>query len=143
MQRVFGLHNRQKFKIHCYSYSPDDQSTYRKQILNQSDQFVDIREQSLIDAARRIYADQVDILVDLKGHTQRARLGILACRPVPIQVHYLGYPGTSGADFIDYLISDRIVTPLQHAPFYSEKFVYMPQSYQVNDHQQKIASLVW
>jgi protein O-GlcNAc transferase len=140
MLRVFGLHNREKFKINCYSYGPDDRSNYRKQILEQSDQFIDIRELSHIDAARRIYADKVDILVDLKGHTKGARLSILACRPAPIQVHYLGYPGTTGADFIDYLISDKIVTPIEHAPFYSEKLVFLPHSYQVNDEQQEIAS---
>ncbi|MBT8366732.1 MAG: tetratricopeptide repeat protein [Deltaproteobacteria bacterium] len=143
MLSLFGLHNRGKFKIYCYSYGPDDQSNYRKQILNQSDQFIDIREQSHIDAARRIYEDKVDVLVDLKGHTQGGRLGILACRPAPIQVHYLGYPGTIGADFIDYLITDKIVTPVEHAPFYSEKLVFLPHCYQVNDHQQEIASRDW
>ena len=143
IRRVFGLHNREKFEINCYSYGPDDHSNYRKQILEQSDQFIDIGELSHIDAARRIYADKVDILVDLKGHTQDARLGILACRPAPIQVHYLGFPGTTGADFIDYLITDKIVTPIEHAPFYSEKLVFLPHSYQVNDAQQEIASRVW
>ena len=143
MLRAFGLHNREKFEINCYSYGPDDHSNYRKQILEQSDQFVGIRKLSHVDAARRIYADKVDILVDLKGHTQDARLSILACRPAPIQVHYLGYPGTTGADFIDYLITDKIVTPIEHAPFYSEKLVFLPHSYQVNDAQQEIASRVW
>ncbi|MGD9120638.1 MAG: hypothetical protein PVG59_08145, partial [Desulfobacterales bacterium] len=142
MMRVFGLHNREKFKINCYSYGPDDHSDYRKHIRTQSDQFNDIRKLPYVDAAKRIFADKIDILVDLKGHTQGARLGILACRPAPIQVHYLGYPGTTGADFIDYLISDRIVTPLEHAPFYSEKLVFLPHSYQVNDHHQEIASRV-
>ena len=143
MRRVFGLHDREKFEINCYSHGPDDHSNYRKQIREQSDQFIDIRELSHIDAARRIYADKVDILVDLKGHTKDARLGILACRPAPIQVHYLGFPGTTGADFIDYLISDKIVTPIEHAPFYSEKLVFLPHSYQVNDAQQEIAPRVW
>ena len=143
MLRVFGLHDREKFEINCYSYGPDDHSDYRKQILEQSDQFSDIRELSHIDAARRIYADKVDILVDLKGHTKDARLGILACRPAPVQVHYLGYPGTTGADFIDYLITDKLVTPIEHAPFYSEKLVFLPHSYQVNDGQQEIASRIW
>jgi protein O-GlcNAc transferase len=143
MLRVFGLHNREKFKINCYSYGPDDHSHYRKRILAQSDQFIDIQRQSHFDAARRIYEDQVDILVDLKGHTKGARLGILTWRPAPIQIHYLGYPGTSGAGFIDYLITDRIVTPKGHAPYYSEKLVFMPHCYQVNDHQQEIASRHW
>ncbi len=143
MQSVFGLHNRENFKIYCYSYGPDDHSSYRQQIKLYSDRFINIRRMSYSDAAQRIYADQVDILVDLKGHTKGARLGILACRPAPIQVHYLGYPGTTGADFVDYLITDRVVTPPEHAPFYSEQLVFLPHSYQVNDHQQAIADCVW
>jgi protein O-GlcNAc transferase len=143
MLSLFGRHDREKFKINCYSYGPDDHSTYRKQILNQSDQFIDIRKQSHIDAAKQICEDRVDILVDLKGHTRGARLGILACRPAPIQAHYLGYPGTTGADFIDYLITDRIVTPEDHAVYYSEKLVYLPHCYQVNDDQQEISTRDW
>jgi protein O-GlcNAc transferase len=143
MRSLFGLHDREKFKINCYSYGPDDHSNYRKQILNQSDQFIDIRKQSHIDAARRICEEEVDILVDLKGHTRGARLGILACRPAPVQAHYLGYPGSTGADFIDYLITDKIVTPKDHAAYYSEKLVYLPHCYQVNDDQQEIADRNW
>jgi protein O-GlcNAc transferase len=143
MLSLFGLHNRDRFKVLCYSYGPDDNSLYRKQILSNCDQFIDIRNYSLIDAAKCIYTDGVDILVDLKGHTKGARLGILACRPAPIQIHYLGYPGTTGAEFIDYLITDKIVTPVEHAPFYSEKLVFFPDCYQVNDQQQEIATRVW
>lgn len=143
MLSLFGRHDREKFKINCYSYGPDDHSSYRKQILNQSDQFIDIRKKSHINAARQIYGDRVDILVDLKGHTRGARLGILASRPAPIQAHYLGYPGTTGANFIDYLITDRIVTPEDHAAYYSEKLVYLPHCYQVNDDQQEIADRDW
>jgi protein O-GlcNAc transferase len=143
MVRLFGLHDREKFEVHCYSYGPEDNSRYRNQIRKESDQFIDIREHSHIDAARRIYDEGVDILVDLKGHTKGSRPGILACRPAPIQVHYLGYPGSTGADFIDYLITDRIVTPEGHASYYSEKLVFLPHCYQVNDDQQEIASRNW
>jgi protein O-GlcNAc transferase len=140
MLSIFGLHNRDKFEINCYSYGPDDQSEYRRDIRAHCDRFVDVRQLSHSDAAGQIFNDGVDILVDLKGHTRGARLGILAYRPAPVQVHYLGYPGTTGADFIDYLITDRIVTPHEHAPFYSERLAFMPHSYQVNDDQQKIAA---
>ena len=143
MRSFFGFHDREKFEVRCYSYGPEDSSKYSQQIMEESDQFIDIRECSHIEAAKRIYADGVDILVDLKGHTKGARLGILAYRPAPIQVHYLGYPGTTGADFIDYLITDRVVIPEDHDTFYSEKLVFLPQSYQVNDHQQEIASRNW
>jgi protein O-GlcNAc transferase len=140
MRSLFGRHDRGQFEVQCYSYGPDDNSRYRKQIIKESDQFIDIRGHSHVDAARRIYQEAVDILVDLKGHTRGARPGILACRPAPVQVHYLGYPGTTGADFIDYLITDRIVTPEDHAAYYSEKLVYLPGCYQVNDDQQEIAA---
>jgi protein O-GlcNAc transferase len=143
MLSLFGLHDREKFEVYCYSYGPEDNSRYRNQIIEESDQFIDIRERSHIDAARRIYEDGVDILVDLKGHTKGARLGILACHPAPIQAHYLGYPGTTGADFIDYLITDRIVTPEEQAPYYNEKLVFLPHCYQVNDDQQEIAARDW
>jgi protein O-GlcNAc transferase len=143
MRGVFGCHDRKKFTVTCYSYGPDDRSFYRNQIVEQSDQFFDIRDLSHVDAARQIQADKIDILVDLKGHTQGARLQILACRPALIQVHYLGYPGTIGAEFTDYLITDKIVTPPEHASFYSEKLVFLPYSYQVNDHQQQIARCKW
>ena len=140
MLGLFGRHNREKFEVHCYSYGPEDNSRYRKQIIRESDQFIDIRGHSHIDAAKRIYEEEVDILVDLKGHTRGTRLGILAYRPTPVQVHYLGYPGTTGADFIDYLIADRIITPEDHAAYYSEKLVYLPDCYQANDDQQEIAA---
>jgi len=142
MRSLFRLHNRNQLNVNGYSYGPDDNSSYRQKIRLNCDQFIDIRNLSFVDAAKRIYLDGVDILVDLKGHTKGSRLGILACRPAPIQVHYLGYPGTTGADFIDYLISDRIATPEDHALYYSEKLIFMPHCYQVNDHKQKIAPRV-
>jgi predicted O-linked N-acetylglucosamine transferase (SPINDLY family) len=122
-----------------YSHGPDDGSDYRKRIERDCDTFVDIRALSTIDAARRIRDDGIDILVDLKGHTQGQRLDICALRPAPVQVTYLGFPGTTGASFFDYVITDRIVTPEDQAPYYSETFVYLPNCYQVNDHTQAIS----
>ena len=136
---LFGLHNRQEFKVYGYSYGIDDGSWYRERIIGDCDKFIDLRYLSFEEAARRIYADQVDILVDLMGHIAGNRLEICALRPTPIQVSYLGFPGTSGADFFDYIIADRIVTPEQHLPYYSEQIVYMPHCYQINDHNQAIS----
>jgi len=82
---------------------------------------------------------KVDIAVDLNGHTDGGRLGILAYRPVPIQVTYLGFPGTTGANFIDYIIADPIVLPFDHQPYYTENIVHLPDSYQVNDRWRTIA----
>jgi predicted O-linked N-acetylglucosamine transferase (SPINDLY family) len=81
---------------------------------------------------------EIDIAVDLKGYTQNCRPNILAFRPVPIQVNYLGYPGTMGAPFIDYILADRFVIPEEQRPFYSENVVYLPDSYQPNDSKRRI-----
>jgi protein O-GlcNAc transferase len=133
---LFGLHNRDEFEIICYSYGEDDGSHIRTQIEQNCDKFVDLINLSHADAARCIYEDQVDILVDLKGHTKGSRLEISAFRPTPVQARYLGLAGTTGADFFDYIITDRIVTPDDHAQYYSENFVYLPHCYQVNSYSQ-------
>jgi protein O-GlcNAc transferase len=143
MLSLFGLHDRNQFEIFCYSYGIDDGSHYRARIQEDCDKFVDLRDLDHIDAAQCIYEDKVDILVDLMGYTKGNRLEICALRPAPIQATYLGFPGTTGADFVDYIITDRIVTPEEHAAYFSEKFVYMPNCYQVNDHTQAISNKVW
>jgi predicted O-linked N-acetylglucosamine transferase (SPINDLY family) len=104
------------------------------------DRFIDIRALSHREAAERIHADKVDILVDLKGYTHNARPAISAYRPAPVQVSYLGYPATMGADFIDYIIVDPFVVPASQQPFFSERLVHLPGSYQVNDRRREIAS---
>jgi protein O-GlcNAc transferase len=133
---LFGLHNRDEFEIFCYSYGENDGSRIRTQIQQDCDKFVDLIDLSHADAARCIHEDQVDILVDLKGYTRDNRLEISAFRPAPVQVRYLGLAGTTGADFFDYIITDRIVMPDDHAQYYSENFVYLPHCYQVNSHSQ-------
>jgi predicted O-linked N-acetylglucosamine transferase (SPINDLY family) len=105
------------------------------------DRFVEIRTQSDEQAAKRIYEDEIDILVDLKGYTTHARPGIVALRPAPVQASYLGYPGTMGADFIDYLVADRIIVPPDEARDYSETLVLLPGSYQANDRSRRTAAL--
>jgi predicted O-linked N-acetylglucosamine transferase (SPINDLY family) len=94
------------------------------------DRFRDIADVSDAEAARAIHADGVDILVDLKGFTQGARSGVTMLRPAPLQVNYLGYPGTLGAGLCDYIVTDRFVTPIGAAPDYAEAFAYMPVCYQ-------------
>ncbi|MEE4358187.1 MAG: tetratricopeptide repeat protein, partial [Desulfococcaceae bacterium] len=139
MRTLFGLHNRDEFEIYCYSYGGDDGSDYRKKIEQDSDKFTDISSLGHIEAAKQIYADKVDILLDLKGHTKNNRIGICALRPAPVQITYLGFPGTSGADFLDYMITDRIVSPPEHRAHFSESFIYMPDCYQVNDNRQPVS----
>ncbi|WP_110546019.1 TIGR03032 family protein [Microcystis aeruginosa] len=140
MQSVFGLHDRNNFEIIAYSYGPDDGSEYRRRIANDCDRFYDIATLSITESAQRIFDDGVHILVDLMGYIDKARTQILALKPAPIQVNYLVYPGTMGADFIDYIIGDAIVTPPESADNFTEKLVILPDSYQANDYQQIISS---
>jgi predicted O-linked N-acetylglucosamine transferase (SPINDLY family) len=125
--------NSNAFEVTLYSHSPDDSSSIQHRIRAACERFVDMRAMSVQQMARQIHADGIDILVDLKGQTFGNRLGVFAYRPAPIQATFLGFPGTSGADFIDYIIGDRHVTPLEHADHYSEKIAQLPGSYQPND----------
>lgn len=140
-QQVLGLlrrHDRRRFRVQVYAHGPSDGSSLRKDIVEASDRFVDLNGMSDAAAAATIFQDGVDLLVDLNGHTAGNRLGICARRPAPVQVSYLGFPGTTGAGFFDYLITDRIVTPPDHQPFYSERFAYLPNCYMVTDDSQPI-----
>lgn len=132
---LMELHDRQGFEIHGYSYGQNDKSAERKRWERAFDRFHDIRSMSLHHAAQRIFDDRIDILVDLTGYTQNSRTGILALRPAPLQVNWLGYPGTFGAPFSDYLITDGFITPPAQAAHYSEQLVYLPDSYQPNNRQ--------
>jgi len=136
---LFELHDRSRFEVLAYSYGPDDGSPMRARLTRAFDRFTDIEPLSHAAAAAKMYADGVDILVDLKGYTEHARTGIVALRPAPVQVNYIGYPGTMGAEFIDYLVTDRFVVPPGHAADYSEQLVLLPGSYQANDRKRVIA----
>jgi len=133
-------HDRQRFEVFGYSYGPDDGSSMRRRLLKSFDRFANLKDASFSAAARRIETDGVDILVDLKGHTRYARTQIPALRPAPIQVSYLGYPGTMAAPFIDYILVDGFVVPPDQQPFFTEKLVYLPGCYQVNDSTREIGS---
>jgi protein O-GlcNAc transferase len=140
MAGLFKAHDRRRVRVHAYSCGPDDGSAFRRAIQDGCDRFTDIAGLDAADGARRIHADRIDVLVDLKGHTRHNRLEIAALRPAPVQVSWLGFPGTSGADFFDYIVSDDIVTLPSSARFYSEAFAVMPHSYQINNFQQEIDS---
>lgn len=136
---LFERHDRSAFELFAYSHGPDDGSAMRHRLVAAFDHFVEVGHMSAAEAARRIRADGIDILVDLKGYTLGCRTEILALRPAPVQVSFLGYPGTMGADFIDYVIGDRVVTPLAQAGDYDEKIVQLPGAYQPNDSRRAIA----
>ncbi len=139
MRRLFALHDRSGFNIHVYSYGKDDGSVYRRQIEADSDRFVDLLGLNDRAAAETIQADGVDILVDLVGFMKDNRIGIHAMRPAPVQVRYLGFAGTTGADFFDYLVADRTVIPENHRQYYEETIIYLPDCYQINDDQPPVA----
>jgi protein O-GlcNAc transferase len=135
---LFEHHDRSRFAVLGVSFGPDDNSSIRSRLMSSFDQFHDVRFESDRDVARLLHELQVDIAIDLQGHTLKARESILAFRPAPIQVNYLGYPGTMGATFIDYVIADKIVLPFGEQPHYTEKIVHLPECYQVNDSQRRI-----
>ena len=124
--------DRTRFEVVLYSSGPDDASALRRRIEAAADQFIDLRGCSDAQAAERVRADGIDVLIDLAGHTRGHRLGVFAARAAPIQVAFLGYPGSTGADFIDYLIGDPLVTPIDLAPHFSEKLAQMPLTFQPN-----------
>jgi protein O-GlcNAc transferase len=111
----------------------------RQRLKSSFDQFIEARTSSDDEIASRIRAAEIDVLIDLNGFTQNARTGVFARRPAPIQVNYLGYPGTMGADYIDYLFADQTVAPKSSQAYYTEKIVYLPNSYQANDAKRTIS----
>ncbi|MGY0715246.1 O-linked N-acetylglucosamine transferase, SPINDLY family protein [Azospirillum argentinense] len=130
---LFELHDRDRFRVVACSYGPDDGSPTRRRLEAAFDAFHDIRGCDAEQVQALLAAEGVHILVDLKGYTRHVRFDLLARRLAPVQVAYLGYPGTMGSDVMDYVIGDRFVTPPEHQPHYRERLVIMPDSYQVND----------
>lgn len=125
--------DRNRFEIFLYSHGIDDQSDLRKRVVATADHFIECGPMKPQEQAAAIQADRIDILFELKGFTLDSRLATFAFRPAPIQVAWLGYPGTCGAPFIDYIIGDPLVTPIAAQPFYSENIAQMPVTYQPND----------
>ena len=137
---LFEHHDRARFETFGYSIGATDDGAMRQRLVAGLEHFHDMSEIGYDEAAALIRAHGIDILVDLKGYTYQARTEILTRRPAPIQVNFLGYPSTMGAPFIDYIIGDRIVTPFEHAPFYSEALVQLPHCYQPNDRKREMAA---
>jgi predicted O-linked N-acetylglucosamine transferase (SPINDLY family) len=133
-------HDHARFDIRAYSYGLDDGGEMRRRLRNAFDEFRDISSMSDADAAIAIHRDEIDILVDLKGYTKDTRAGVVMLPPAPVQVNYLGYPGTLGAGVCDYIITDCFITPMSSAANYSESFAYMPHSYQPHGRKMEIAA---
>jgi protein O-GlcNAc transferase len=135
---VIEQHDRTHFDVTAISFSRDDGSSMRERLMRGFDHFEDVLTRSDAEVAQMLRHGEFDIAVDLMGHTEGARPGILAHRPCPVQVNYLGYPGTSGAPWLDYIIADKLVLPLSDQAFYTEKIVHLPHCYQANDSRRAI-----
>ena len=133
MVELFERHDRSRFEVTAIAFGPDDGSHLRARLKIVFDHFEDVRGLSDAEVARMLREREIDIAVDLNGHTAEARPGIFAWRPAPVQVNYLVYPGTTGADFMDVILADRIALPSDQQPYIREKIVHLPDSYQAND----------
>ena len=139
MAGLFEHHDRSRFEVTALSLGPDRASPMRERIKGAVEHFVDAGEQSDQDIAELIRRHEIDVVIDLMGLTKHNRFDVLARRPAPIQVNYLGYSGTTGADFIDYILADATVIPEEHRAFYSEEVVWLPDSYLITDDRRVIA----
>lgn len=144
MAKLFEEHDKSRFRISAYSYGPDNRDDeMRRRLLSAVDSFHDVRLSSDEEIARLARAEGLDIAIDLKGYTDNTKSGLFAFRAAPIQMNYLGYPGSMGAAFMDYIIADVVVIPEHYRQFYTEKVVLMPGSYQANDSDRKISDRIF
>jgi protein O-GlcNAc transferase len=136
---MFECHDKSRFEITAISIGPDDNSEMRQRLKASFERFIDATTYSDGQVANLIRSSEVDMLVDLMGFTADSRTGIFARRAAPTQVNYLGYPGTMGANYIDYIISDQTVIPDEHRKFYAEKIAVLPNTYLANDRKRAIS----
>ncbi|HEY6513883.1 MAG TPA: hypothetical protein VI032_18035 [Burkholderiaceae bacterium] len=136
--QMFEAHDRSRFDVTLFSAGPDDGTALRERMRAAAEHFVDLHGLGLPQMAAAIRQHDIDILVDVKGATYGSVMQVMAHRPAPLQVNWLGFPGTSGADYIDYLIGDAVVTPLEHETHFSERIAQMPLCYQPNDRRRAL-----
>jgi predicted O-linked N-acetylglucosamine transferase (SPINDLY family) len=147
VSELIEMHDRSQFEIIAFSYGVNDKSSARTRLEKAFDQFHDIRQLSEIDAAKKIHTSNIDILVDLTGFTQTSRSGIAALRPAPININWLGFPGTMGGlhdgkqALFDYILSDAFISPQETASHYAEQLAILPQCYQPNDRKRPVGEM--
>jgi protein O-GlcNAc transferase len=137
---LFEQHDRSRFDITALSFGRNDRSPPRRRLEAAIEHFIDVQDKSDQDIAELMRRSEIDIAVDLMGFTKDNRLGVLARRAAPVQVNYLGYPGTLGAPYIDYILADATVIPEVDDAFYAERVVRLPATYQINDDKRAIGS---
>jgi len=143
LAELFELHDKSRFELFAFSFGPDKHDNMRTRVSAAFDRFINAQTMTDIEVVKLSRELEIDIAVDLKGFTTDCRTGIFALRAAPIQVNYLGYPGTMGADYIDYLIADNTLIPINSQQYFTEKIAYLPDSYQVNDTKRRIADKVF
>jgi len=131
--RLFELHNKSNFEIFAYNLKSTISDDFTKRVIESFDTYRNIGDLSDQEIVKIVREDKLDIAIDLKGHTKDSRMSIFANRVAPIQISYLGYPGTTGMKSIDYIIADKIVIPKDNKQYFSEKIIYMPNCYQCNN----------
>lgn len=139
MAELFERHDRSRFELYAISFGQADCTPMRQRLERAFERFIDVRQLAPFEVAEYIHGLGIDILVDLKGYTKDSRPQILAYRPAPIQVNYLGYPSTMGAEFMDYILVDPFLVPPDQQPYFTEQLIHLPDCYQVNDSQRTIA----
>jgi len=140
MAELFELHDRSRFEVFGFSFGPDVKDEMRQRLTRAFDHFHDVRLHSPLEIAKLSRDIGIDIAVDLKGKTSGSRPQIFAFRCAPLQVNYLGYPGTSGAPYIDYLVADSVLIPDESREHFTEHIAYLPDSYQCNDRKRSLSA---
>jgi predicted O-linked N-acetylglucosamine transferase (SPINDLY family) len=142
MAQVFATHNHEHFEVYAFSYGPDKRDEMRHKLIANVDKFYDVRNMSDAEIIELAKATNLDIAVDLKGYTKDHRLSLFSSRLAPVQISYLGYPGTLGADFIDYIVADQTLIPEDKRRYYTEQIIYLPYTYQPTDNKRRISSKI-
>ena len=138
--KVLEQHNRNEFEVFGYSLHGNQQFEIRQRLINSFDRFLDVQKLSNKDIACKARQDGIDIAIDLNGYTQNARTKIFAYRAAPIQINYLGFPGTTGADFMDYIVADRHIIPPENQKYFNEKILYLPNTYMPTDNDRELSN---
>ncbi|GGM00373.1 hypothetical protein GCM10010099_15720 [Streptomyces cinereus] len=142
MAELFEIHNKERFEIYAYSYGENIEDEWRIRLRNAFEHFHEVSTWDDKSIAEHIQAQNISIVIDLKGYTTHSRTAIFSYRPAPIQINYIGFPGTMGASFIDYIIADNTLIPPHLERFYSEKIIRLPHTYQPNDRHRIIGDTV-
>jgi len=137
--KVLEQHNRDQFEIFGYSLHDYKKSEVRQRLEKSFDTFTDVQNMSDRNIALHARQDEIDIAVDLNGYTHHARTGIFAYRAAPIQINYLGYPGTMGSNFMDYIVADRSLIPVETQKYFSEQQLYLPNTYLPTDDSRELS----